>query len=62
MDDGCYDKKSNSYLISTDCFNKDQLQQFCDLLKSKFNLNFSIKKDNSLYLKHSSNNIFTKLL
>jgi len=62
MDDGHYDKTTNSFGISTHCFDKENLVEFCQLLKDKFNLNFSIKKDNSLYLKHESNNKMFEIL
>lgn len=62
MDDGSYDKNGNSYIINTQCFSKENLQEFVILLKEKFNLDFSIKSDNSLYLKHSSNKIMQNLL
>lgn len=62
MDDGSYDINSNSFIINTQCFNKDNLKEFCDLLKEKFNLSFTIKSDNCLYLKHESNEILRDIL
>ena len=62
MDDGCYDKSSNSYKISTNCFDKLNLKEFVDFLAENFNLYFSIKKDNELYLKHKSNRLFKNIL
>lgn len=62
MDDGSKDITSNSYIINTQCFTKENLQEFISFLKEKFNLEFSIKKDNSLYLKHCSNEIFRNLI
>lgn len=62
MDDGHYDVTTNSYGISLNCFEKDNLQDFCNFLFEKFKLNFTIKKDNSLYLKHESNDIMKEIL
>lgn len=62
MDDGCYDKSSNSFLIATDCFTKDDLIEFVKFLKEKFNLDFTIKSDNELYLKHKSNDTFYNII
>ena len=62
MDDGSLDKKSHSYIFNTQCFTKENLQEFIDFLNLKYNLEFSIKKDNSLYLKHKSNKIFEELI
>lgn len=65
MDDGSYDKRTNSYIINTQCFSKDNLEEFVKLLYNKFGLEFNIKTDHCLYLKHSSNqllyNILTKI-
>lgn len=62
MDDGSYDKSSNSYIINTQCFSEEDLEKFTNLLKEKFNLSFNIKKDHTLYLKHESNEIFKNIL
>lgn len=62
MDDGSYDKTANSYIINTQCFSKKNLLEFILFLKNKFNLDFNIKSDNSLYLYHISNNIFKNIL
>lgn len=62
MDDGSYDISSNSYIINTQCFSEEELKQFVVLLYNKFNLEFSIKTDHCLYLKHVSNSLFQKLL
>lgn len=62
MDDGCYDKHTNSFTIATDCFDREQLQNFIDWLNEKFNLDFSIKKDGELYLKHKSNETFYNII
>lgn len=62
MDDGSYDTSSNSFIINTQCFSKDNLLEFCDFLKEKFNLSFNIKSDNCLYLRHISNEIFRDII
>ena len=62
MDDGSYDISTNSYIINTQCFDKNNLEAFVQLLYNKFGLEFNIKSDNSLYLKHSSNEKMLKLL
>ena len=62
MDDGSYDIRTNSYIINTQCFDKDNLEDFVKLLYDKFELEFNIKSDNSLYLKHSSNEKMLNLL
>lgn len=62
MDDGSYDKSSNSFILNTQAFTRENLQEFVEFLKDKFNLEFNIKKDNSLYLKHISNDIFVEIL
>lgn len=62
MDDGSYDKRTDSYIINTQCFSKDNLEEFTELLYDKFGLEFNIKSDHCLYLKHSSNSIMSKIL
>lgn len=62
MDDGSYDKHTNSYIINTQCFTKENLQEFLIFLEDKFSLRFNIKKDNSLYLKHECNDLFVNLI
>lgn len=62
MDDGSYDISNNSYILNTQCFDKENLIEFINLLSNKFNLDFSIKSDNSLYLRHKSNNIMFDVL
>lgn len=55
MDDGSFDISSNSFIINTQCFKRENLLEFTEFLKEKFDLEFSVKSDNSLYLKHCSN-------
>lgn len=62
MDDGSYDINTNSYIVNTQCFIKDNLEEFCKFLLEKFNLDFSIKSDNTLYLRHKSNYIMNNIL
>ena len=62
MDDGSLDNNTHSYIINTQGFEKSNLEDFITFLKNKFNLQFTIKKDNSLYLKHISNSIFENLI
>lgn len=62
MDDGSYDVSSNSYIINTQCFSRENLKEFVYLLHSKFGLDFTIKSDNCLYLKHSSNEQMYEIL
>ena len=62
MDDGSYDITTNSYILNTQCFSKENLKEFVDFLNSKFNLDFTIKSDNSLYLRHTSNESMSKIL
>ena len=62
MDDGSYDICTNSYIINTQCFTKENLLDFIKLLKEKFDLSFSIKADNCLYLKHESNKNLKNIL
>lgn len=62
MDDGSYDTYTNSFIINMQCFSKENLKEFCELLYNKFNLSFNIKSDNCLYLKHTSNEILKDIL
>lgn len=62
MDDGCFDKNSKSFIIATECFDKENLLEFIEFLQKKFGLEFTIKKDGELYLKHKCNSIFNKII
>lgn len=62
MDDGCLDIKHNSYKIATECFDLKNLKDFINLLKDKFNLEFTIRSDGELYLRHKCNQYFTDIL
>jgi DNA-binding CsgD family transcriptional regulator len=56
MDDGCKINKTIS--IATNCFSKEELILFTSFLKFKFNLNFTITKTNTIYLKTEDLKIF----
>lgn len=60
MDDGY--KTSCSYSIATNCFNLEELEEFRIFLKRKFNLETSIFKNNVLYIRAKSRDIFTALV
>lgn len=62
MDDGYYDPHTNSFGLCTNCFELDDIKEFCKLLNEKFSLEFTIKKDKSIYLKHKSNKIMFEIL
>jgi hypothetical protein len=62
MDDGSYDISTNSFIINTQCFSKEDLEEFVKLLYNKFRLEFTIKTDRCLYLRHSSNYILEEIL
>lgn len=62
MDDGSYDISHGSYIINTQCFSREDLERFVCLLYNKFGLEFNIKSDNCLYLKHSSNEKMYEIL
>ena len=62
MDDGCLDINHNSYKIATECFDKNNLKDFVSLLREKFNLEFTIRSDGELYLRHKCNSKFTDIL
>lgn len=60
MDDGC--KLNNTYSIATNCFTLEELQKFVKFLKEKFNIDTTIHKTNSIYIKVNSKNLFTNLI
>ena len=62
MDDGSYDITGNSFIINTQCFTREDLEKFTELLNIKFGLKFNIKTDHCLYLRHESNDLFRKIL
>lgn len=60
MDDGT--KTKTSYKIATNGFDKENIVLFSNFLKAKFNLDTTIHKDNGLYIKTNSRNLFTYLI
>ena len=62
MDDGSYDIRTNSFIINTQCFEREELEQFCNFLNERFKLSFNIKSDHCLYLQHKSNEVLKELL
>lgn len=62
MDDGSYDIRTNSYIINTQGFSKEDLEEFIKFLYEKFHLEFTIKSDKCLYLRHGSNQIMYDIL
>jgi hypothetical protein len=60
MDDGS--KTHNSYTIATNCFKRENIEEFSNFLFSKFNIETSIFKDNVLYIKSNSRNLFSHLV
>lgn len=62
MDDGSFDISTNSYILNTQCFEASNLKDFCNLLLKKFNIETSIKADNTIYIKHISNDIVSNIL
>lgn len=62
MDDGSFDISSNSYILNTQCFETSNLKDFCNLLLKKFNVETSVKSDNTIYIRHASNTIVSSIL
>lgn len=60
MDDGCKNQKTIN--INIPCFSIVNLQQFIKFLYVKFNLEFIIKKDKTLYLRYNSIKRFKELV
>jgi len=60
MDDGS--KTTSSYLIYTMAFDYESLQLFSKFLLWKFGLDNIVRKDNSIYIKNNSKDIFSKLV
>lgn len=60
MDDGC--KNQNSINLNLQCFETENLQEFVKFLYNKFNLEFVLKKDKTLYLRYKSVNNFLDLV
>lgn len=60
MDDGCGAEKN--YTLATNCFKREELEMFQTFLLEKFNLHTTIRKDNTMYVKHRSLDLFTSLV
>lgn len=60
MDDGS--KVKSGYNIATNCFEKEELNKFRMFINNKFNIDSIIHKNNSLYIKANSRNLFTYLI
>lgn len=60
MDDGC--KNGNTYQIATMCFSKEDLIKFKKFLYIKFNIETVILKNNGLYVRTCSKDLFTSLV
>lgn len=60
MDDGT--KVTSGYSIATMCFKEDELIIFKEFLLHKFHIDCTVSKDNSLYIKANSRNLFTHLV
>lgn len=60
MDDGC--KNQKSYNLNLQCFTKENLYQFANFLREKFNLEFTVKNDKTLYLRYKSIKTFEELV
>lgn len=60
MDDGC--KNCSTINLNLQCFELEELEKFVIFLKEKFNLEFIIKKDKTLYLRYNSRETFYNLV
>ena len=60
MDDGF--KTRCSYSIATNCFSKENLIEFQQFLKTRFNISTTIQSQNVLYIKACSKDLFTALI
>lgn len=60
MDDGT--KTSNGYSVATMCFDKENIIEFKKFLANKYHIETTIHKNNSLYIKANSRNLFTHLI
>ena len=60
MDDGY--KQGNSFGIATNCFTKEDLEMVKEFFKVKFNINISIHKDLTIYIKAESKETFVNLI
>jgi hypothetical protein len=61
MDDGSK-TGNNSYILSTNSFNFNEIQDFCDFLLDKYKISTSITKENAIYIKSNSGQKFIDLI
>ena len=63
MDDGSKDKRrSKGCVLCTNSFTKKDLIEVCKILQNKFQLEISIRKNNTLYIKSKSFDHFVSLI
>lgn len=60
MDDGC--KNQKSYNLNLQCFTEKELIDFAYFLKKKFELDFIVKNDKTMYLRYKSIQLFESLI
>lgn len=60
MDDGCINLKTINLNLQN--FKEDELKNFVVFIKNRFNIEFILKKDKTLYLRYNSVNTFLKLV
>ena len=60
MDDGY--RQQNTYRIATNCFNLEDLKRFQKFLYKKWNIQSTICKDHTIYIKTKSSKIFENLI
>ena len=61
MDDGSKDSKGG-YNIATNCFERDNIDEFRCFLFANFNIETTVHKGNRLYIKMNSKNLFKTLV
>lgn len=60
MDDGC--KDGSSYSIATNCFSVEDLEIVKKFFKTKFDIDVTINKDRTIYIRANSRKKFTDLI
>ena len=61
MDDGSR-VGNTSYIFSTCCFNKEEINKLCNFLLEKYDLKTALTHNNRLYIKHESNEKFKSII
>ena len=61
QDDG-FKATGNGYYLATNCFTKEDLEMVKEFFKVKFNINISIHKDLTIYIKAESKETFVNLI